>query len=142
MAPAMRRPRGPRKLRPSLETKPSVARRPRPPGLASATTGAPMPSASAGSQAIAGASPLGTAITARSRSASAAAHSPPVGEDDGHLLAARVVGVREDVPVGDHHAGAEPPAAAEADHRGADLLSDSGDGLLQGFERCHLSTPL
>ncbi len=36
---AIRRPRGPRKLRPSDETKPSVTRRPRPPGLASASTG-------------------------------------------------------------------------------------------------------
>ena len=40
---AMRRPRGPRKLRSPEETKPSVARRPRPPGLASATTGARCP---------------------------------------------------------------------------------------------------
>ena len=39
MAPRIRRPRGPRKLRPPDETKPSVARSPRPPGLARATTG-------------------------------------------------------------------------------------------------------
>ena len=38
IAPAMRRPRGPRKLRAAEETKPGVTRRPRPPGLASAST--------------------------------------------------------------------------------------------------------
>ena len=39
--PAMRRPRGPRKPRPVADTRPNVVRRPRPPGLASANTGAP-----------------------------------------------------------------------------------------------------
>jgi hypothetical protein len=76
MAPPMRRPRGPRKLRPSDETKPSVARSPRPPGLASPITGVPMPGASPGSQATAGAPPVSTSSTARSRSGSAAATSP------------------------------------------------------------------
>ena len=45
-----------------------------------------------------------------------------VGEVDGHLVAAQVVGVREDAAGGDDHAAAAPPAAAEADHRGADAL--------------------
>ena len=70
MAPRTRRPRGPRKLRPSDDTKPGVARRPRPPGLASATTGVPMVGPSPGSQRTAGASPVSTSSTARSRSGS------------------------------------------------------------------------
>ena len=77
MAPFTRRPRGPRKLRPSDEMKPSVARRPRPPGLASATTGLPMGGASrSGSQATAGALPVSTSSRARSRSALTPTVSP------------------------------------------------------------------
>src|SRR5437762_1837482 len=39
----MRRPRGPRKVRSMPETNPNVTRSPRPPGLARANTGVPMP---------------------------------------------------------------------------------------------------
>src|SRR4051794_34726617 len=76
--PPIRRPRGPRNERPVALSRPNVARRPRPPGLASAITGSPMPTAlgRAGSQAIGGASPVSTAIAARSRSASAPATRP------------------------------------------------------------------
>ena len=100
IAPRMRRPRGPRKLRPPEETKPSVARRPRPPGLASATTGAPMHGVVAGLPAHRRARrPVSTATTARSRSestpATVAGLAAAVGEEDGDLLAAQVVRARE-----------------------------------------------
>ena len=44
--PPMRRPRGPRKLRPVAVTRPKVVRSPRPPGSASANTGWPGATAS------------------------------------------------------------------------------------------------
>ena len=46
--------------------------------------------------------------------------APVVGEHDGGLVAAQVVGVREHAAVADDDAAAEPPAAAEADDRRAD----------------------
>ena len=76
MAPWMRRPRGPRNERLADETVPKVTRSPRPPGLARANTGVPMPAASGSPQSRAGASPVSTSITARSLSASAPATRP------------------------------------------------------------------
>src|SRR6185436_12751757 len=70
-APATRRPRGPRNARPMPETYPTVTRSPLPAGLPIATTGEPIPSAEPSPQAIAGASPVSTPITARSPSPSA-----------------------------------------------------------------------
>ena len=82
------------------ETKPGVARSPRPPGLASAITGVPIPGASrSGPSAERSTSPVSTsthgevdvAVDARDAAGSRA----PVGEGDGGLLAAQVVGGRE-----------------------------------------------
>ena len=79
----------------------------------------------------AGASPVSTASTARSRSvstpATVAGLAAAVRERDGHLVAAQVVRAREHVPVGDHHAGAEAPAAAEAHDRRAHTLGRPRD---------------
>ena len=60
----MRRPRGPRNERPVAETRPKVVRSPRPPGLASANTGAPIPIGprASGSHATGRRSPVSTAI--------------------------------------------------------------------------------
>ena len=74
--PATRRPRGPRKPRPVADTSPNVVRSPRPPGFASANTGVPLPGASPGSHAIAGASPVSTPMTATSRSGSVPSTRP------------------------------------------------------------------
>ena len=71
IAPETRLPRGPRKPRSAAATKPRLARRPRPPGLARATTAVPIPtSASAGAQASGSISPVSTSKSARPRSRS------------------------------------------------------------------------
>ena len=127
MAPWMRRPRGPRKLRPPEETKPSVARRPRPPGLASATTGAPMrgprPPAPSSTRARRRCRPRARRGRGRGRRPRRSPVSRrPSAKRDRHLVAAEVVRVGQHVAVGDHDAGAAAPAAAEADDGGPDPL--------------------
>src|SRR3954447_2375912 len=87
MAPATRRPRGPRTLRSALVTKPRVARSPRPPGSARAMTGAPSPGASSASV-TAGASPVSSSriATLLSRSAvktTSSVRVPSASETDG-----------------------------------------------------------
>ena len=97
------------------ETKPSVARSPRPPGLASATTGAPIAAARrCGLPRRPARRPRCRPRAPRGRSRCPTPATPrglpaAVGEGDGHLVAAQVVGVREDAALGDDHAGARGP---------------------------------
>jgi hypothetical protein len=65
-----------------------------------------------------------------------------VGEHDGHLLAADVVGIGQHVALADHHAGSEAPAPPEPDDRGTYLLCDPRDRVLQRGKHFHLVTPL
>ncbi len=126
----IRRPRGPRKVRPDPETSPKPTRRPLPPGFASAKTGWPsaaVPSA----HAIAGAPAVSTEITATSPSTSTPATVPgsaPVAEDDRACLVPQVVRVRQHLPLGHDDAAAE---AAETDDGRTDLLCDPLDARLE-----------
>ena len=61
-----------------------------------------------------------------------AARDPAVGEPDGHLGTAQVVGVGEDAAVADDDAGAAEPGADPDDGR-TDGASDGGDGFLELF---------
>ena len=132
IAPPMRRPRGPRKLRPALETKPSVARRPRPPGLATATTAVPIAGASPGSQCdrldLAGVDGHDREVEVAVGAGHLTRLLPPVGEGHGDLVVANRVRAREHLAGGDHHARAAPPAAPEPHGRAADLLGKAPDG--------------
>src|SRR4029077_13887837 len=62
----------------------------------------------------------------------------PVGEDDGHLVAAHVVGVRQDLALGDDDPGSMAPAAADADDRCAGLGCYGPNCLLQILQYAHL----
>ena len=135
IAPLIRRPRGPRKLRAVDDTNPGVTRRPRPPGIGEGEHRASdrQRSSASSDHSIGSMSAVSASITARSRSASEAEHTaglaPAVKERDGDLVAAEVVGVGEDPPGADHEPGAASPALAEPDHRGAEALGRRLDRL-------------
>ena len=61
---------------------------------------------------------------------------PAIGEANGGLATAQVVGVRDDATVGDDHARATL-ALADADDRGTHLSCDRRDGRLELFEDAH-----
>ena len=65
-----------------------------------------------------------------------AAGDPAVGEPDGHLRTAQVVGVGEDAAVADDDAGAAEPGTDPDDGR-ADGACDGGDGFLELFKDGH-----
>ena len=65
----------------------------------------------------------------------------PVGEDDRHLVAPHIVGVRQDVALGDDNPGSVPPAAADADNRWAGLGCNGPNCLLQFLQYAHLLPP-
>ncbi len=64
------------------------------------------------------------------------ARATAVSERDGDFVAAQVVGVGQDLAVGDDDAGAARPAADPDDGR-ADAVGDRGDGGLEFFDDCH-----
>ena len=111
---------------PVAETRPNVARSPRPPGLASANTGSPIPTASSAlglprdRLRVARLDRDGGEVEVGVRAGDAAVLGAAVGERDRDLLAAEHVRVGQDGAGGGDHAGPAPPAAAEADDRGAD----------------------
>ena len=147
--PATRRPRGPRKPRPVADTRPKVVRSPRPPGLASASTGAPARRRVAGLPGdglrVAGVDGDDRHVEVGVRPRHAALGRPPVGERDRHLVAAQHVRDGQHLAVGDDDARAAAPAAAEPDHRGADLFRRVGHRLLESFEylvTCNLQVTL
>ena len=123
MAPWMRRPRGPRNERLADETVPKVTRSPRPPGLARANTGVPMPArlrvAPVDGRRVAGVDLDHGEVAVGVGPGDAAALAAAVGEADGGLVPAQVVGVGEDAALGDDDAGAHAPAASDADDRRA-----------------------
>ena len=146
MQPAIVRPRGPRMSRPADETNPSVARSPRPPRLASATTGAPIVAPTivglpVDGLDVAGVHPHGREVEVGVRAGHRAGLPAAVREVDGDLGAAQVVGVREDASGGDDHAAPAPPAPAEADHGRADTLGGRGDGLLDVCDGAQSDAP-
>jgi hypothetical protein len=61
----------------------------------------------------------------------------PVGEHDGHLVASHVVGVGQDLSIGDDDAGPVPPAAADADDGRAGLGCDGPNCLFQLLQYAH-----
>ena len=65
-----------------------------------------------------------------------AARATAVGERDGDFVAAQVVGIGQDLAVGDDDAGAAR-AAADPDDGRADALGDGGDGGLELFDDAH-----
>ena len=65
-----------------------------------------------------------------------AAGPTAVGEGDGDLVAAQVVGIGQDLAVGDDDAGAAR-AATDPDDGRADALGDRGDGGLEFFDDAH-----
>ena len=64
------------------------------------------------------------------------ARATAVSERDGDFVAAQVVGIGQDLAVGDDDAGAAGPAADPDDGR-SDALGDGGDGGLQVFDGAH-----
>ena len=142
--PSMRRPPGPRNARATAETSPNVTRVP-PPWMAAAPKTA-VPTAEAAAVAPlerlrAGGVDLdhrevAVAVDCRHGAARAAA----VGERDGDLVAAQVVGIGQDHAVGDDDAGAAR-AAADPDDGRADALGDGGDGGLEFFDDAHGVAP-
>ena len=65
-----------------------------------------------------------------------AAGATAVGEGHGDLVAAQVVGIGQDLAVGDDDAGAAR-AATDPDDGRADALGDRGDGGLEFFDDAH-----
>jgi len=65
----------------------------------------------------------------------------PIGEDDGHLVAPHVVGVRQDVALGDDDPGSVAPAAPDADDRWAGLGCNRPNCLLQLLQYAHFPPP-
>ena len=65
-----------------------------------------------------------------------AAEAATVGERDGDLVTAQVVGIGQDLAGGDDDAGAAR-AAADPDDRWADAVGDGGDGGLEVFDGGH-----
>ena len=137
----MARPLGPRKVRPVPETKPTVTLSPIPAGFANATTGEPNETSGwrpGQRRGVTGVDrhhcQVGIEI--------GAAHRPrlgaPIGERDGHLLTPQIVGVGEDLSLGDDYPCASP-VAADPNHRRPRLVGHRNDHLLHLGER-HLSS--
>ena len=70
-----------------------------------------------------------------------AAGRAPVGERDGDLVAAQVVGIGQDLAVGDDDAGAAG-VAPDADDGGAGGGGDGTDGRAEFFDDAHGMGPL
>ena len=131
---------GPRNARATAETRPNVTRVP-PPWLAPApktavptARAAPSPHSSGGRAGGVDVDDreVAVAVPAGDR----AARLPAVGERDGDLVAAQVVGVGQDLAGGDDDAGAAG-AAADPDDGWADALGDGGDGGLEFLDDAH-----
>ncbi len=129
--PAIRRPPGPRKERDTEDTSPNVTRAP-PPNVAAtpntgvadreAVAGAPRDARRAGRVDL-----HDRQVAVRVDAGHGAARRATVGERDGDFATAQVVGVGQDLAVGDDHAR-PAPVAADADDRSADaLLGDADD---------------
>jgi hypothetical protein len=128
---------------PVADTSPNVVRSPRPLGSASARTGIPSDAALAasGSQVTVAASPVSTATTARSRSASVPATRPCSVRPPANVTAtspprSTCAHVRTRPGLVDH-AGAAAPSAAEAHDRRPHPPGRLDDRLLKCFENVH-----
>ena len=145
IAPAIRRPRGPRKLRAVEDTNPGVTRRPRPPGLPSASTARPIrtgarrPRASRPRLDLAG-------VDRRSRRCRDRSPSPATRPGAGGRPAKvtvvsswrRLWAFVRTRPGAITDAGADAPAAAEADHRRPVALGGRLHGGFELFKHSHL----
>ena len=133
--PVIRRPPGPRKARSTDETNPNETRAP-PVGVAAAAkTAEPIvatPDAQATRRDVGRVDLHDGEVAVPVDTLGGAAGGPAVGEPDGHLGSAQVVGVGEDAAVADDDAGAAEPGA-DPDDGGADRHRDGGDGFLELF---------
>ena len=134
---------GPRNARATAETRPNVTRRPAAvrgrgaeDGACRSSSAAPSPQASGGGAGRVDLDDREVAVAVDA--GDGAARPPAVGEGDGDLVAAQVVGVGQDRAVGDDDAGAAG-AAADPDDGWADALGDGGDGGLEFLDGAHVA---
>ena len=141
MLPEMRRPPGPRNERAIDETKPTVTLAPPPNVAAAPKTGVP-------TDADSGVAPLQRRgarcvdgddgeIAVRIDPSDLAPRRSPIGERDRDLTAAQVVGVGQDLAIGDDDAGSASVAPHAHDRR-SDALRDGRDGSAQFIKGAHV----
>ena len=139
MLPEIRRPPGPRNERATDDTKPTVTRAPPPKVAAAPKTGSPTtppsPERPGDRRGAGGVDRDDREVAVRVDAADLAARRSPVAERDGDLAATKVVGVGQDLAVGDDDAG--PAAVATDPHdRRSDALGDRGDRRTELFDGC------